>query len=145
MTGSVTNIAGGRTGMGTYLFERTTADGAGRDASESLQDDVSKALDEIDWVDTFAIRMDLSNEEVVGADITFDPEWPDIRTSNPGQVAGVFLRLGLRTIANPSLASQRVSADDPLGVDDAEADESFDLFEFSDDSPDGSLDLNDNP
>ena len=130
--------------MGTYLFERNTDDGAGREAGESLQDDVAKALGEIDWVENFSIRIDLSNEDVVGADISFDPEWPDIRTSIPGQVAGVFHRLGLRTIANPALASQRVSADDPLGVEEEAADESFDLFEFSDDAPDGSIDLNDN-
>lgn len=118
--------------MGTYLFERDTSGGAGRDAGDSLQDDVAKALTEIDWVDAFVIHADGSNDEVVGADVSFDEEWPDIRTSNPDQVSLVFHRLGLCTIANPALSSRQASADDPLSAspqtDDAEETDLF-LFE----------------
>lgn len=118
--------------MGTYLFERYTGDGAGRGASGSLQEDIAKALTEIDWVDGFAIHADSHDDEVVGVDVAFDEEWPDIRTSNPNQVAQVFHHLGLRTIANPAASSRQASTDDPLSVnapadDDVDA---FDLFEF---------------
>jgi len=118
--------------MGTYLFERYTGDGAGRGASQSLQDDVATALREIDWVENFAIHAEGDDENVVGVDVTFDPEWPDIRTSNPNQVSTVFHHLGLRTIANPSLSSKQASADDPLSADPSGEDESeaFDLFLF---------------
>ena len=118
--------------MGTYLFERFTGEGAGNGASHSLRDDVVKALDEIDWVDHVTLHDERSNDEVVCADVTFEVEWPDIRTSHPDQVSEVFRRLGLRTIPNPALSAAQASADDPLsadpeGGDDAEA---FDLFEF---------------
>ena len=118
--------------MGSYLFERHTAAGAGRAASESLQEDVVKALREIDWVDNFAIHADRSNGDVVGVDVSFDEEWPDIRTSNPDQVSLVFHRLGLRAIANPALSSRQASADDPLSAEpQGEGDvEAFDLFIF---------------
>jgi len=118
--------------MGTYLFERYTGEGAGRVASQSLQDDVSTALREIDWVENVAIHAEGDDENVVGVDVTFDPEWPDIRTSNPNQVSTVFHHLGLRTIANPSLSSKQASADDPLSADPSGEDESeaFDLFLF---------------
>src|SRR5436189_3296486 len=102
--------------MGTYLFERYTGEGAGRGASESLQDDVAKALDEIDWVENFAIHADSGDDEVVGVDVSFDAEWPDIRTSNPDQVSEVFRRLGLRTVAAPGSPSKQASADDPLSA-----------------------------
>ena len=118
--------------MGTYLFERCTSEGAGREAGESLQEDVAKTLREIDWVENFTILADRSNDEVVVADVVFDEQWPDIRTSNPDQVSEVFHRLGLRTIANPALSSRQLSADDPLSAgpladDDAEA---LNLFVF---------------
>jgi hypothetical protein len=117
--------------MGTYLFERYTGEGAGRGAGASLQEDVVKALQEIDWVENFAIHADSSNDEVVGADVSFDEEWPDIRTSNPDQVADVFHRLGLCTIANPALSSGKVSADDPLAAGPVSDDAiSLDLFAF---------------
>ena len=118
--------------MGSYLFERDTSSGAGRDAGASLQDDVVRALKEIDWVEHFAIQADRSNDDVVGADVGFDEEWPDIRTSNPDQVSEVFRRLGLRAIPNPALSSGKASADDPLSADaQGEGDtEAFDLFEF---------------
>jgi hypothetical protein len=118
--------------MGTYLFERHTGEGAGRGASDSLQDDVAKALTEIDWVENFAIHAGDGDDEVVGVDVSFDAEWPDIRTSNPDQVSEVFRRLGLRTIASPGQSSPHASADDPLSAslsadDDADV---LDLFEF---------------
>jgi hypothetical protein len=118
--------------MGTYLFERYTGDGAGRGAGESLQEDVIKALQEIDWVENFAIRTDSSDDQVVGADVSFDEEWPDIRTSNPDQVSVVFRHLGLRTVANPGLSSRQASADDPLSANpqDDEDVEALDLFLF---------------
>ena len=118
--------------MGTYQFERYTGAGAGRGASESLQDDVATALREIDWVENFAIHADGDNEDVVGVDVSFDAEWPDIRTSNPNQVSTVFHHLGLRTIANATLSSRQASADDPLSAEPQDEDESeaFDLFLF---------------
>jgi hypothetical protein len=117
-------------GMGTYLFERYTGEGAGRGAGPSLQEDVAKALTEIDWVDNFAIHADSHDDEVVGVDVAFDEEWPDIRTSNPNQVSEVFRRLGLRTIANPALGNRQAAADDPLSADLQADDEGLDLFEF---------------
>jgi hypothetical protein len=117
--------------MGLYLFERCTSEGAGRDAGQSLQQDVSRALDEIDWVDSFAFR-EGDDAAVVGADVVFDEQWPDIRTSNPDQVSEVFHRLGLRTIGNPALSASQVSADDPLSIQ-AQEDDSLDLFDFDED------------
>jgi len=118
--------------MGTYLFERYTGEGAGRGASASLPDDVATALREIDWVENFAIHADGENDEIVGVDVVFDEEWPDIRTSNPNQVSTVFYHLGLRTVANPSLSSRQASADDPLSADPQADDDAdvLDLFEF---------------
>lgn len=120
--------------MGTYLFERSTTDGAGREAGQSLQDDVVTALREIDWVENFALHANGDNDEVVGADVMFDEQWPDIRTSNPDQVSEVFHRLGLRTIANKALSSKQLSADDPLSAEplaDGDGDvAALNLFEF---------------
>lgn len=117
--------------MGTYLFQRYTGEGAGHGAGPSLADDVATALREIDWVENFALHSD-GGEDIVGVDVSFDAEWPDIRTSNPNQVATVFRHLGLRTVANPSLSSKQASADDPLSADAQDEDESeaFDLFLF---------------
>ena len=117
--------------MGLYLFERCTSEGTGRDAGQSLQQDVSRALDEIDWVDSYAFRQG-DRADVVGADVVFDEQWPDIRTSNPDQVSEVFHRLGLRTIANPALSGSQVSADDPLSTE-SQDDGSLDLFDFDED------------
>jgi hypothetical protein len=118
--------------MGTYLFERYTGEGAGRGASASLQDDVATALREIDWVENFAIHAESGTDEVIGVDVSFDAEWPDIRTSNPDQVSVVFRHLGLRTIAQPALTGRQTSADDPLSANAQveEDDEAFDLFQF---------------
>lgn len=118
--------------MGTYLFERFTSEGAGSEASSRLEDDVSKALAEIDWVDSFSVRANGGDESVVSADVIFDEQWPDIRTSNPDQVAEVFHRLGMRTIDNPSLSSGKVSTDDPLRAGAVLSDDavSLDLFVF---------------
>lgn len=119
--------------MGTYLFERNTTDGAGGDVGDSLHDDVVKALKEIDWVENFIIHAAEGDDTVIGADVIFDEQWPDVRTSNPGQVSEVFHRLGLRTIANQALASRQLSADDPLSAshtaDDGDV-EALNLFEF---------------
>lgn len=127
--------------MGNYLFERCTEDGAGRDASGSLREDVAAALGEIDWVENFALRADGDDEGVVGADVTFDEQWPDVRTSNPDQVTEVFHRLGLRTIANPAVSTGRVSADDPLGTSSIGDGDALGLFEFDEEIP---LDLTGN-
>jgi hypothetical protein len=117
--------------MGTYLFERCTTEGAGSEAGASLHDDVAKALREIDWVESFVLHADENDDQVVGADVVFDEQWPDIRTSNPDQVADVFHRLGLCTIANPALSSGKVSADDPLAAGPVSDDAiSLDLFAF---------------
>lgn len=118
--------------MGTYTFQRYNDASVSPDASDSLQADVVKALREIDWVEDFAIHADGSNE-TVSVDIVFDEQWPDIRTSNPNQVSEVFDRLGLRTVANPSLSNGKLSADDPLSVQDACGEElGIDLFELGD-------------
>ena len=117
--------------MGTYLFERVTSDGAGQDAGASLREDVAKALGEIDWVDTFSIHADEGDDSVVAADVIFDEQWPDVRTSNPDQVSEVFHRLGLRTLANPTLSAGKVSTDDPLRAEPVTDDAaSLDLFVF---------------
>ena len=118
--------------MGTYLFERVTSDGAGQDAGALLREDVAKALEEIDWVDTFSIHADSNGDDsVVTADVIFDEQWPDVRTSNPDQVSEVFHRLGLRTLANPTLSAGTVSTDDPLRADPVTDDAaSLDLFVF---------------
>lgn len=118
--------------MGIYLFERCTTDGAGHEAGDSLHDDVAKALKEIDWVETFAIHAADGDDSVVGADVIFDEQWPDIKTSNPDQVSEVFHRLGLRTIANQALASSQLSADDPLSAESSGTVdlEGLNLFEF---------------
>ena len=115
--------------MGTYLFERHTEDGAGRESSASLSNDIALALRQIDWVDHFTVYPE-DGEEIVRADIVFDEEWPDLRASEPGFVATVFHRLGLRTIPNPALA--HTQADDPLGTSHRSDDdpESMDLFLF---------------
>lgn len=118
------------TDMGIYLFERCTTEGAGRDAGASLQDDVTRALREIDWVENFAIHATDGDGEVVGADVIFDEQWPDIRSSNPDQVSEVFHRLGLRTIANPAASSNQLSADDPLSTTAVVDVEALNLFEF---------------
>jgi hypothetical protein len=115
--------------MGTYLFERHADDGAGREASASLSDDIARALQQIDWVDRFTVHPG-GEEDVIRVDVVFDEEWPDLRASEPGYVATVFHRLGLRTIPNPALADTR--ADDPLGASPPSDDdpESMDLFLF---------------
>ena len=117
--------------MGTYLFERHAEDGAGRDASASLSDDIAQALRQIDWVDRFTLHPS-GDEEIVRVDVVFDEEWPDLRSSEPGFVSTIFHRLGLRTIPNPTLALNHAHPDDPLSAappndDDAEA---MDLFLF---------------
>jgi len=120
--------------MGTYLFERDNIDGAGHGAGASLLEDVTKALLEIDWVDSFSVLEERSDDDVVSVDILFDADWPDIRTGNPDHVGEVFHRLGLRTIPNPTLASRQASADDPLSAERSTSDdaEGLDLFQFED-------------
>lgn len=122
--------------MGIYLFERCTSDGAGREAGHSLREDVSRALEEIDWVENFTLRTDGGDDEMVSADVVFDEQWPDVRTSNPHQVSEVFHRLGLRTIANPALSASQVSTDDPLSMEaPGDDDSTLDLFDFDDEQP----------
>jgi hypothetical protein len=120
--------------MGRYLFERYTDDGAAPDAGPSLHDDVAKALKEIDWVDQFTLQDADGDDDVIAADISFDEEWPDIRTSNPDQVALVFHRFGLRTISSPAQSGNPGSTDDPLslseGVDLEDDGEGLEMFSF---------------
>lgn len=117
--------------MGTYLFERSSEDGAGRDASASLPDDIASALQQIDWVDHFTLHTG-GDEDVVRVDVIFDEEWPDLRASEPGYVSTVFHRLSLRTIPNPALSMANTLADDPLSASPTSDDdpESMDLFLF---------------
>lgn len=113
--------------MGTYRFERSLDDGAGRDAGGNLEDDVSRALQEIDWVDHYAIRADASNDELVSVDVYFEEDWPDTRASNPEQVALVFRRLGVRTLPNPELKVAKTAATDPLSAEPIVDDDAEDL------------------
>ena len=115
--------------MGTYLFERHAEDGAGHAASASLSDDITQALQKIDWVDRFTVHPS-GGDDIVRVDVVFDEEWPDLRASDPGYVASVFHPLGLRTIPNP--AQSPTQADDPLGAERPSDDdsESMDLFLF---------------
>ena len=116
--------------MGTYTFQRCNDTSASPEAGDSLQADVIKALREIDWVENFTVRAD-GSDELVGVDVVFDEQWPDIRTANPDQVSEVFDRLGLRTVANSSLSNGKLSADDPLSVGEASGgDFGLDLFEL---------------
>ena len=78
--------------MGTYRFERLLDSGAGRDASASLEDDVGRALQEIDWVEDFSIQADASDENLVCADLRFEADWPDARSANPDLVAAEHWR-----------------------------------------------------
>lgn len=117
--------------MGTYLFERSSEAGAGRDATASLPDDIANALKQIDWVDHFTLHAG-GDEDVVRVDVAFDEEWPDLRASEPGYVATVFHRLGLRTIPKPTQSKSLAVADDPLSATPSSDDdpESMDLFLF---------------
>lgn len=120
--------------MGTYLFERNTGDGTGRDATASLAADVASALRQIDWVETFALREEDVDEDLVVVDVVFDEDWPDLRASYPDQVATMLGRYGLRLLANPQLTGRASESDDPLApvaaATSAEDDESIDLFQF---------------
>ncbi len=120
--------------MGNYRFERDTRDGAGPQASDSLEADVERALAQIDWVDHFAINAESSNEAVVSADVMFDEDWPDMRSGDPGQVSGVFLRLGVRTIPAAASAGLLTTTTDPLSADEVAGDDEdgLDLFQFDD-------------
>jgi hypothetical protein len=120
--------------MGNYRFERDLDDGAGQGAGESLEDDVERALAQIDWVDHFTINAESSNESVVSVDVIFDEDWPDMRAGDQTLVSTVFRRLGLRTVARASAAGLQATTTDPLSVDAAAGDDSeeFDLFQFDD-------------
>lgn len=116
--------------MGTYRFERQLEQGAGRDAGASLEDDVSRALQEIDWVEDFSIQAFDSNEALVSADVRFEADWPDARSANPDLVASVFRRYGLRTLANPAFAGGKAVAADPLSADTEDEDEADEIGTF---------------
>lgn len=121
--------------MGTYRFERDTQEGAGRQAGESLEDDVERALAQIDWVDHFAINAESTSEMEVSVDVMFDEDWPDMRSGDPGLVAGVFHRLGLRTITSTSATGLQATTTDPLSADavsDDDDEDGLDLFQFGD-------------
>lgn len=116
--------------MGSYRFERHPDQDAGRDAGASLEDDVSRALQEIDWVEDFCIQADASNESLVSADVQFEADWPDARAANPDQVAAVFRRYRLRTLGNPASASGRAVAADPLSADAEDEDDADEIGTF---------------
>ncbi|KFN43657.1 hypothetical protein [Arenimonas oryziterrae] len=118
--------------MGSYRFERDTDQGAGENAGDSLEDDVARALGEIDWVERFAIHANEANDLQVVADVIFDEDWPDHCAANPGHVAQVFRRYGLRTIGDS--ANSKIVANDPLSADPATGDdaEGLDLFLMED-------------
>jgi hypothetical protein len=116
--------------MGMYRFERQLGSGAGRDASACLEDDVGRALQEIDWVEDFSIQADASDETQVCADLRFEVDWPDARAANPDLVAAVFRRFGLRTLPNPAVIAGRTVAADPLSADADNADDADDEAEI---------------
>lgn len=122
--------------MGTYLFERHTGDGAGRDATASLPADVASALRQVDWVEDFTLRKEEVDDGLVVVDVVFDEDWPDLRASYPDQVASLFSRYGLRLLANPLLTGRASESDDPLAPIAAPAsaadDTAIDLFQFDD-------------
>lgn len=122
--------------MGNYRFERDTQDGAGRDAGDSLEADVERALAQIDWVDHFTINAESSSDAVVSVDVMFDEDWPDLRSGDPSLISTVFHRLGLRTIARANGSGLQAATTDPLSADaeaiiDDDA-EGLDLFQFED-------------
>lgn len=125
------------TRMGNYRFERDSDDDASPGELVSLEDDVERALGEIDWVERFTVLADQSDETLVSVDITFDEDWPDLSASSPGLVAGVFQRHHLRLLPRPQGTGLQGSAADPLSTDasvdilDEDA-EGLDLFQFED-------------
>jgi hypothetical protein len=116
--------------MGMYRFERQLGSGAGRDAGPSLEDDVSRALQEIDWVEEFSIQADASDENLVCADLRFEADWPDARSANPDLVAAVFRRFGLRSLPNPAVIAGRTVAADPLSADADDEDDEAEIGTF---------------
>ena len=110
--------------MGSYLFERSVADGG---SASSLIADVERALGELDWVENFNVRGDDGDGSVAIADVHFDPDWPD--TANPDLVAETLLRYGLQIIADHKDAG-RVTAADPLRASAVVGDDAVDLFVF---------------
>jgi hypothetical protein len=116
--------------MGNYLFERSSTEGAGDDAGSSLEDDVSGALRELDWVENFTLQSDDGDGSVVVADVHFDPDWPD--TANPEYLAEVFERFGVRIIPTPSPVVGKVIAADPLRVGTVTNDDAITLFVLDD-------------
>jgi len=121
--------------MGNYRFERNSDDDASPGDLVSLEDDVERALGEIDWVERFTVLADQSDETLVSVDITFDEDWPDLSSGSPGLVAGVFHRHHLRVLPRPQGSGLQGSAADPLSTDAAldildEDAEGLDLFQF---------------
>jgi hypothetical protein len=116
--------------MGNYLFERSNSDEAVREPGASLEDDVTRALRELDWVEEFSLHADDGDGSVVVADVHFDPDWPD--TANPEYVAEVFERFGVRTIATPAPVVGKVIPADPLRVGTVTPIDSLDLFVLDD-------------
>jgi hypothetical protein len=110
--------------MGSYIFERSAADGG---SVSGLIADVERALGELDWVENFSVQADDGDGSVVVADVHFDPDWPD--TANPDLVAETLQRYGLRIIENHHDAG-RVTAADPLRASAEVGDDAIDLFAF---------------
>lgn len=123
--------------MGNYRFERDNPDGGDAGDLVSLEDDVERALAEIDWVERFTVHADQSDDTLVSVDVIFDEDWPDLVAGNPGLVADVFKRHGLRALPRAPGAGLQGATADPLSTDvtvdelDASA-EGLDLFQFED-------------
>jgi len=110
--------------MGSYLFERSAADGG---SISGLIADVERALGELDWVEEFLVRGDDGDGSIAIAEVHFDPDWPD--TANPDLVAETLQRYGLHIIDSHQ-AGSGVSAADPLRASAAVGDDALDLFVF---------------
>jgi len=129
--------SGDGTRMGNYRFERDSDEDSSLVPLVSLEDDVERALGEIDWVERFTVLADQSDETLVSVDIVFDEDWPDLSISSPGLVAGVFQRHHLRVLPRPQGSGLQGSTADPLSIDGAvdlldEDAEGLDMFQFED-------------
>jgi len=67
--------------MGNYRFERDNPDGGDAGELVSLEDDVERALAEIDWVERFTVHADQSDDTLVSVDCIFDEDLPALVAS----------------------------------------------------------------
>jgi hypothetical protein len=100
----------------------------GAAGGNALRADVERALGELDWVEGVTLRPEDGDGSVVGADVQFDPDWPD--TANADLVAEVFQRYSIRTIDDHSADGAKVMATDPLRASASVDDGGIDLFVF---------------